>query len=135
MSDIKQFTTAAERAVSSDEGREIHFEIDNFPIIAYEPEPAQFAMLMASIGRGSSEMEKMAGIINFFVKILDDRGAAHIESRLLDRKDPFDLDKVEEIIDWLTEEWSGRPTQSSPASTPSRPSVGAASTQPSLLSS
>lgn len=134
MSDIKQFTTAAERA-ASDAAREIKFEVDGFPVTAYEPDPSQFAMLMASIGRGASEIEKIAGIINFFVKVLDDRGASHIEARLLDRKDPFDTDKVEEIIEWLIEEWSGRPTQQSPASTPSPQSAGAASTHPSLLSS
>lgn len=133
MSDVKQFNIAAREADKEREGK-IEFKVDDQELVVYKPDSAQYAMLLATTGRGSSEMERIAGTLNFFVKIMDDRSASYIESRLLDFDDPFGIEDVEDILKWLTEEWSGRPTQPPSDSTLTPQSTGAASTQPTLLS-
>lgn len=102
-------------------------------LTAYQPDEAQFAVLMATTGRGASDSDRVAGFVNFFVNILDTDGADYLTGRLLDRNDPFGIANVEEIMDFLTEEWTGNPTQGSSGSTPSPQSDGQNSTANSLL--
>lgn len=124
---MQEFTTAVQE-VSDDASDEIKFKIDDREITAYQPQDGQLAMLLASIGRGSSETDKIAGAINFFVAILSEPDAAYVETRLFDRKDQFGLAQIEEVMEWLVEQWSGRPTQSLSVSTPSPESTGPSST-------
>jgi hypothetical protein len=124
---MQEFTTAV-KEVTGETIDEIKFKIDNREVTAYQPQDGQLAMLLASIGRGSSETDKIAGAINFFVAILSEPDAAWIEVRLLDRKDDFGIQQVEEVMEWLVEQWSGRPTKSLSVSTPSPESTGPSST-------
>lgn len=136
---MKEFDTAVKEVTEVDEGttfkittRDAKGKItDETELLAYKPSDGQLAMLMASLGRGSSETDSVAGVINFFVKVLDSSGARYIENRLLDRADTgFELEQVEDIMEWLVEEWSGRPTQPLTVSTQSPPSDGPKSTPP-----
>jgi hypothetical protein len=137
---MKQFLTAAKEAAGETE-EYLEFEVgrlnDKGETIeiekckAYKPSSGQIAMLMATTqARHLPEAEKVAGIINFFVEILDEESHSLIVSRLLNHRDPFGLDDVEEIIWWMMEEWSGNPTGSSSASTPSQTTAGPTSTPP-----
>lgn len=114
---MKEFTTAAEAAVNDEETLE--FKIDDRVVTSYRPTDGQLAMLMASLGRHTATTVKVAGVIDFFVTILDDESYDYVVSRLLSREDPLGMDQVQEVIEWLIEEWSGRPTQSLSVSTPS----------------
>lgn len=133
---------AAVKATEEEEGVDIPLikrgvdgeVIERKVLKAYRPDDAQFAMLMASTGRGSTLHNRIAGYINFFVNIFDEEDAAYLESRLLDRRDSFGVEQVDEIMDYLAEEWTGNPTQLSSDSTPSPQTDGQKSTQPSLLS-
>jgi hypothetical protein len=138
---VKEFITAAYDA-AEDENEYLEFTLrketkegeDPDPgrlCKAYRPGDGQIAVLMATTqARHLSEGEMIAGIINFFVEILDEETHQYIVSRLLDRRDPFGIDQVQGIIRWLMEEWSGRPTQSSSGSTASPQSDGPTSTPP-----
>lgn len=134
---MKEFVTAAEEVVDEEEGLDsgvLEFAIDGFEVKAYKPGSGQFALLMASTGRHSNVAEKTAGAINFFMSVLDDEAYNHVVSRLLDRKDPFGIEQVSEIMEWMIEEWSARPTQSSSGSSPSRKPAGRKSTPRTLAS-
>lgn len=129
MSIIKEFTTAAREAkANADDG--IPFVVDGHECVCYKPEASQFAVLMASISRQNDFSSQVAGVINFFASVLDQPTHAHLTGRLLDRTDPFGIEEVQGIIEWMVEEWTGRPTQSPSGSTPSPASGGQRSTPP-----
>lgn len=130
MGNVKSFEVAA-KAKPDDEG--IPFDVEGFDMVAYQPDEAQFAMLMAFVGRGSSDADRVAGLINFLIAILDPKGADYLQRRLLDRKDDYGIEDVENLMEWLTEEWSGNPTQGRSASTPSPSTTGSSSTARSLI--
>lgn len=129
---MKEFTTAAAEAEkpegAEDEGME--FSVDGVLCHCYKPNDGQLAFLMATTGRHSNEQEQIAGIINFFVAVLDDQSHDFLVKKMLDRDDDFGILEVQEIMQWMVEEWTARPTQSPSASTPSRRSGGRKSTQP-----
>lgn len=127
---MKEFTTAVEQAEKSeDDDNVIEFAIDGTMCKAYKPKDGQLAVLMASTGRHSSQQEMIAGIINFFVAVLDEDSHSYVVSRLLDRRDAFGIEQVQNIMQWLIGEWSGRPTKSPSGSTTSQQTDGPNSTQ------
>jgi hypothetical protein len=133
---IKQFEVAAEQT-SKDPDEGTVFEVKDKrehggvkSITAYKPSDGQFAMLLANVGRGTSEPEKIAGFINFVIAIMDDDGADYLAHRLLERKDPFGVEQMQEIMEWLVEEWSGNPTQEPSGSASSQQNDGPRSTPP-----
>ena len=129
---MREFTTAANEVAAEAEGGDngMTFKVDGVECKAYRPKDGQLAVLMATTGRHSSNEEQVAGLINFFVAVLDDESHSYIVSRLLDRRDSFGLEQVQDIMEWMVEEWSGRPTRSPSVSTSSPPSGGQKSTQP-----
>jgi hypothetical protein len=124
LSPTKEFTTAIEQQHPDDEDVPLLFMLDGHECKAYTPTDGQIAMTMAALGRHTSDITKMAGVIDFFVAVLDEDSHSYVVNRLMDRADPLKLEQVEEIIMWLMEEWSGRPTRSPSVSTQSRQSGG-----------
>lgn len=135
---MKEFLTSAKHVEDEENGDDgsVEFKITNEDTgettlcRAYKPGDGQFAVLMATTSRHSAQSEQIAGIINFFASVLDDESHHYIVSRLLDRRDPFGIEQVQEIMEHLVEEWSGRPTQRSSGSTPSRQTGGQKSKRP-----
>lgn len=129
---MKEFTTAANEAAQSPEEKDagMPFVVDGVECRAFQPKDGQLAVLMATTGRHSSTQEQIAGLINFFVAVLDKPSHTYIVNRLLDYNDPFGIAEVQGIMEWMMEEWTGRPTQWPSGSTPSPPSGGPKSTQP-----
>jgi len=126
---MKEFVTAAEEAAKpEDDDGVMEFSVDGVMCKAYRPQDGQLAVLMASTSRHSNNQEQIAGVINFFVAVLDDDSHNYVVSKLLDRNDSFGLENVQEIMEWMIEEWSARPTRSPSASTSSRRSGGRKST-------
>lgn len=115
-------------AYDNGRGGENHYSVDARDLLAFKPSEAQYAVLIADVSRHTTTQTKIGGVINFFDSVLDDDGSAYVTRRLLERKDPFGLGDVQEIVEWLVEEWSGRPTRRSPGSTQSRSSGGQKST-------
>lgn len=128
---MKEFITAASESLKDGSEEEaLEFNVDGVLCRAYRPNDGQIAVLMATTSaKHLSEAEQVAGIINFFVAVLDDETHNFVVTKLLDRRDPFGLTEVQDMIAWMLEEWSGRPTKSSPGSTPSRQSTGRTSTR------
>lgn len=125
---VKEFTTAVEKSEQEEEA-ELEFAVDGVLCHGYFPGEGQLAYLLASTGRHSSAQEQIAGLINFFVAVLDDESHQYVVNRLLDRRDEFGIDQVQKIMEWMVGEWSGRPTKSPSVSTSSPPNTGQSSTE------
>ena len=125
---MREFVTAVEEAFEGEPDEGNTLKLDGHVLHYYKPTDGQIAVYMASTGRHSSDSDRTAAIINFFIELFDKDSQAYLVERLLDRDDPFGLVQVEEMIEALTEEWSGRPTQRSSGSTPSRRTGGRKST-------
>lgn len=107
---MQEFNTA----VKNRKRESLTFKIDGQEITSFRPKDGQIAFLMSgTIGRGVSESEGIAAILDFFTSTLDEKSRDYIESRLLDGEDDFDFDEATAIVRWLIKEWSGRPTMSS----------------------
>lgn len=127
---MKEFTTAVRAAEEREhEDYAYPFVVDGRELVAYRPTDGQSAILMAAAGRFTSLTDKIAGAIDFFVSVMDEESRDYLVGRLLDRDDDFGMEEVEEILEWLTEEWTGRPTKSSSVSTPQRRNGGRNSTR------
>lgn len=133
---MKEFTTAAKKEIAADSGAEdaVTFKIDDEEIKAFRPSESQFILFMAAVGMGSTGTDGVAGVVNFLLSTLDAPSKSYIAGRLLDRDDPFGMDELQEIMEYLVEEWSGRPTESPSGSASSQPAGGQKSTPPSLAS-
>lgn len=110
MRTIKEFTTAL-KAVTEDETLPMVFAIDGHELAAYRPTDGQLALLMSAVGRHTNMQTQIAGIIDFFVAVMDDDSASYVTDRLLSRTDPLGIEQVQEVMEWMIEEWTGRPTQ------------------------
>lgn len=110
---MKQFITAVkeDEKEGTEEENKLQFDLDGFIVTAYKPGSGQLGYLFASTGQQADNAQKVAGLINFFNSCLDEESSRHIINRLMDRKDPFDHDKVDEILEHMSEEWGARPTQ------------------------
>lgn len=115
---MREFVTAVKEVVE-EEGQvgDLEFKVDGREITAHRPKDGQIAMLMVSMGRHRSEMESTVGVIDFFVEVLDEESHAYIVDKLLDRTDEFGLEEVSEIMQWMIEEWTARPTKRPSVST------------------
>ena len=128
---MKSFTTAmqdieAEDAGLKDADRYIEFELDGRTLRAYHPTDGQLAFLLAAIGRGQTSDQRFAGILNILFSSLRDEDADYIESRMLSRDPKLRLPvaDIEQIFEYLVEEWFATPTQSASDSAQSQPSDG-----------
>ena len=110
MAQFKEFTTAAEEKVEGGPG-DITFTIDGRELTARPPKDGQVAMMMARMGRHSTNNDKVAGMIDFFVELFDEADEQYVVDRLLDGDDDFGITQVTDIMTWLMEEWSKRPTK------------------------
>lgn len=128
---MKEFVTAAERIENETDPDDdyVEFAVDGFEVKAYRPDDGQLAVLYAMTGRHTDTTDKIAGTVNFFFGLLDDESHTHLAKRLMDRRDEFGIAKVNEILQYLVEQWSGRPTRPSPGSSGSQRSTGQKSTR------
>lgn len=135
---LKTFSTAAKSVEDNDApiGVPIEVTMEAEPRVKLEektvtfipPTTGQWAVTLAGQGDTTEGSEKIASQINFFFSMLDEKDEVYFKQRLFNREDPFDIDNVAEIIDYLMEEWSARPTKLSSVSSDSPPSAGKRST-------
>lgn len=128
---MKEFTTAVEEVVAEDEGTPVEeqfvaFKVDGRELRAYPPTDGQLAFMLAALGRGQTADQRFAAIINIMMSSLRDDDQDYLEGRLLSRdpKKRLKIEQVEQIFEYLTEEWFARPTQASSDSAPSPQSDG-----------
>lgn len=135
-----EFDTAAEAKIAEANDQEITTPItfepgteDERVIQVSKPNEGQFAMLMASMGRGSSDGDMIGGTINFFLGLLNDEDQYYVATRLMDKDDEFSKKggtHIRNFIKGLSEAWSGRPFQPLSVSTQLPESDGSKSTPP-----
>jgi hypothetical protein len=157
---MKEFITAVEEVVYDDEREKkikalieegktrdeavgdtepyIAFKIDGRELRSFMPNDGQLAFMLAALGRGQTQENRFAAIINIMLSSLRDEDADYFEGRLLE-KDPkkrIPVQQVEAVFEYLAGEWFGggedsdRPTQPSSGSASSQPSDGQNSTPP-----
>lgn len=128
-----EFETAAVRTAEEDEIDEGQLlTLNGEELRYYRPGDGQIALVMAMTERRQADQKKVAGLIDFFFSIFDEDSQKHLQARLWDRRDPFDINTkggINDILDSLFEEWAGRPTKRSIASTESRETTGHSSSQ------
>lgn len=127
----KNFTLAAQAALEPEDERKLPFQMagDDTQLYAYEPSEGQLLILLGAIGSDSrSDAERSAEVLEVFWSVLSDETSRHLRGRLMDRRDAFGLGDVVHIIEWIVEEAAAHPTQSSPASLPTRATSGHLST-------
>jgi hypothetical protein len=96
--------------------------------IAHRPNDGQVAYLMSQVNAHARLNNQIAGVINFFAAVLDENDRYYITDRLLDIDDEFGIEEVQDIMQYLVEEWSGKSGRSSSGSTSSPKRSGARST-------
>jgi len=131
---VREFETAIKEVVEADEDGllpgDVEFKVDGQRLVAHQPSDGQIIYLMANTAKNSSMQQQVAGAINFFTAVLDEKSKPYVIDRLLDYEDDFGIEQVQDIMEFLIEEWSGgRPTKSPSASSQSRRSGGQKSTR------
>lgn len=119
---MKQFKTAARRGTSGvNNSTPITFEYEVNPgefveMVADPPTSGQLALFLADQTGGG---DTVRALFSFLETVLRGDSYAIIEQQL---REGLDVDVVVDMITYLTEEWSGRPTRRSSASSgsPSR---------------
>lgn len=127
---MKEFTTAVSEAVLEANGTPVEeqfveFKVDGRVLRAYPPTAGQMTFMMAAMGRGQTDDQRFASIINIMLAALRDSDRDWLEGRLLSRgKDALPMPTIEKIFEHLMEEWFGNPTQGPSDSVPSPPNAG-----------
>jgi hypothetical protein len=126
MRDFKSPATSGESGLGN--GEPITFTIDGDEVTAYPPKDGQMMLFMAAQAEGRDVTVGIAAIVDFLDGIFNENGRVLLRRRLMDREDTFGMAQVMDIISYLFEEWTARPTESPRGSTPSRPTTGRKST-------
>lgn len=111
---MRQFHTAVKAHSKNEDsiGAVVEFEIDGQTFSATGPNATQLAVYLAEVGGFSVETkDRVSAGINFFLDRFSGDDRRYFQRRLMDRNDSFDFQDITDIIEWLTEEWSARPTQ------------------------
>jgi hypothetical protein len=95
---------------------------------AYKPTEGQFALLMMALGRHVSDTDQFAGVIDFFINVLDEPSQKYVVDRMATRTNIIPLEEIVQILEWMVEEWGGRPFPKPSVSTSSRRNGGRKST-------
>lgn len=95
----------AEAEVSGE--RYIEFKLDGRVMRAWAPTDGQLTFMLAALGRGQTQDQRFAAIINIMMECLRDEDKDYFESRLLTRdvKRRLSMKQIEAIFEFLTEEW------------------------------
>ncbi|MBC7630405.1 hypothetical protein [Aeromicrobium sp.] len=124
---MKKFVTAVQDTEGEDEDRgvPIEFDLDGREMKAYRPHEGQLTFMLAALGRGQTDDQRYAAIVNIMMSSLKGDDQDHLESRLLSnsRKERLRLKQLEEIFEYLISEWFADPTQSPSDSAESEPSA------------
>lgn len=131
---MREFVTAAMKEGEDyrHEQDSITFTHDEREVTFFEPSSAQ-AALMASV-RASREvgLREVQILMNFFFGLMDEQTSDYFEGRMMDPRDPLaDLDAeggMNDILDFLFEEWSGKAPKQPSDYQSSRKQTGRSST-------
>lgn len=109
---MKEFVTAAREDFHPEDDESVTFKHDEREVTFFRPTTAQIALIAAY--SQATEFDMAGGYLATFFGLCDDESRRYFYARLMDRNDPFDIDSpggVNDIMEGLLEEWSGRPTK------------------------
>lgn len=129
---MKEFVTAA-KAAGRDVQDDVTVKVDDREVTFRAPSQEQMAILIASVSATGNDIQGIAEIINVFFDLVENTDEDSPQSRwmrhrLFDRDDEFGVDELTDILLYLIEEWTGRPTKQPSDYLPSRKSGGRKST-------
>lgn len=115
---MKKFSSATTTSSIDvfEDAKPVVFMVDNDEYTAYPPKASQFAMFMATQAKNREVTDNVAGVVDFLDGLLDDADQKRLRARLLDREDPLDFGIVEQVVEYIMEEWMERPTQAASVS-------------------
>jgi len=122
---MRQFNSAAKRAASVENPIDIEFEVNGTTLVASPPSSGQLTMFMAAQAGGEAP-EIAKAMLELLWAVLGEENYRWLEMEL--KSGVVDLELIEEIIEFLGETWSARPTSPASALSPSRTSTGKPST-------
>ena len=127
---VKSFITSAKAADATDAplGEPVTIDLDGREITFLPPTTGQWAVTIAGGTDTANPSQMVADQINFFFSLLADEDVQYFRHRLFDRKDAFDVPNIAEIMEYLIEEWSARPTKQPSDFLPSQSNGGKKST-------
>jgi len=126
---MKQFGTAARRGTGAvNNPVDVHFEFEvregEFAeMVAHAPTTGQLALFFAKQYEGGTA--GVRAMFDFLAAVLDDHAYKQIENQL---HEGLDVAVLIEVVQYLIEEWSARPTKRPPTSSGSRQATGKRST-------
>lgn len=130
---MKKFVTAVEETMENEtpktedevRGTPIEYDLDDRVMKAYKPHEGQLTFMMAALGRGQTDDQRYAAIVNIMMAAHSGADKDHLESRLLenDPKKRLHLKQLEEIFEYLISGWFADPTQESSDSADSEPTT------------
>jgi len=112
---MKSFSTAAKAAGHEKDlpiGPDVQFEHDGRTVVAKSPTAPQLAIFLSAFGDTAEMGTRVVDTLNFYSSRFSREDGAYFKRRLNDPDDAFDFADMSEILAWLIEEWSGRPTTS-----------------------
>lgn len=128
---MKEFIIAAEEAAQEDAGTPVEDQFVEFKLVdvetdeagkevrtervmrAYPPTQGQLTFMLAGMGRGQTNDNRFASIVNVMLECFRNEDRDYFEARLLtqDKKRMLPPKYIEGVFEYLMEEWFGRPTQ------------------------
>jgi hypothetical protein len=143
---IKTFVSSAQAV--SDDSRVLKTIIDDIEVSFVTPDLDQMVLITTLIENATSTIHAGAALVNIFFGLIKpddtpigldgeevepddvdddsvvffDYTARRLQAKMMDRHDPFGLIVIADVMRWLLEEWSARPTtpSSRSSSTPAR---------------
>jgi hypothetical protein len=113
---MKSFSTAAKATAHEKDlpiGPDVPFQMEDAQdrtFTAATPTGPQLALFLAAFGDTADLSTRVVDTLNFFTSRFNREDAAYFKRRLNDPDDVFDFEMMSEILSFLIEEWSGRPT-------------------------
>jgi hypothetical protein len=130
MANIRSFGDAVKAAERAEEDVQPPVTVDILgrEIVLEYPGSGQVVFMTAALAGNDGDITQVGEVVQFIYHLVSDEDQQYIKSKLLDRYSGFDGEAVIELIEYVTEEWSSRPTRSASSSSPSRRATGASST-------
>jgi len=101
---MQEFTTEP----STDRLETVEFHLDGIRLFARKPKSVSFIGLTDTMEMDG--VDAIKGTLRFMDEALLPESRDHIQARLDDPDDDFDVDNVVPILNWVIEEFTNRPT-------------------------
>src|SRR5687768_7652287 len=97
-------------AAKTSEEDELYFTVggDDY---RYYPLKVLPAMFMIELLAGETNRQAMRGSVEFLDQVLPEEQAKHFADRLRSKDNPITMEQLGNVVSWLVEVYTGRPTE------------------------